>query len=143
MTDTTFDRSVLGFEAAKLLETLLERVDDTGQAQVPTTALLKASGLTQGALVRARTELTQHGLLRTEPGFSANGLRGANVYFVNTAALEATSSGVLGDEAGQNRTGIPQAILPPAGSQVRSDSDEGNQVRRGWFSRLFRRTHAS
>jgi hypothetical protein len=105
MTDVTFDRSVLGYEAGKLLEALLDRVDGAGRAQVPTTALLKASGLTQGALVRARTELTQRGLLRTEPGFSANGLRGRTY----TPSIFASWAAVLRTFQTTNRARTGQA----------------------------------
>lgn len=143
MTDTTFDRDVLGSEAAKLLEALLEHVGDEGQGQVSTATLVKASGLTQGGLVRARTELTQHGLLRTEPGFSANGLRGANVYLVNLAALGLASPQVSEGESDQNRTEISDADPSPAQSAVRTASSEQNQVRPGLFSRLFRRNRAA
>jgi hypothetical protein len=143
MTDATFDRSVLGYEAGKLLETLLDRVNDAGRAQVPTTVLLKASGLTQGALVRARTELTQRGLLRTEPGFSANGLRGANIYALDLRLLGGGSSDVPAGESGQNRTANPLSPATPAPSPSSAASSEGVGERRSLFSRLFRRDSSS
>jgi hypothetical protein len=143
MTDATFDRSVLGYEAGKLLEALLDRVDDAGRAQVPTTVLLKASGLTQGALVRARNELTQRGLLRTEPGFSANGLRGANIYALNLRLLGDGSSDVPDGESGQNRTGDLPSSTGPATSLDSATSTEGGEGRRGLLSRLFRRSSSS
>lgn len=66
MSENTYDRSALGHEAGKLLDALLKHVNEIGRAQVATSTLLKDSGLTQGALVRARAELTRNGLLRTE-----------------------------------------------------------------------------
>lgn len=143
MTDTTFDRSVLGSEAARLLEALLETVGDTGQAQVSTPVLLKASGLTQGAFVRARTELTRHGLLRSEPGFSANGLRGANVYTLNLAALGVTSSAVSGGESIQNRTSSGPVVPSPADPATSPASKGDDATKTGFFSRLFRRSKVS
>jgi hypothetical protein len=143
MTDVTFDRSILGYEAGKLLETLLDRVDGAGRAQVPTTALLKASGLTQGALVRARTELTQRGLLRTEPGFSVNGLRGANIYALDLRLLGGGSSDVPGGESGQNRTGDLPSSTTPATSSGSATSTEDGGARKGFLSRLFRRSPSS
>lgn len=92
MNENTFDRDSLGFEASKLLDVLLEHVDENGSAQVPTATLLEDSGLTQGALVRARSELTRQFVLRTQPGFSASGLRGANVYTLSRSVLAAPSS---------------------------------------------------
>lgn len=140
MTDTTFDRSSLGFEAVRLLEALLERADDAGRAQVPTTALLKASGLTQGSLMRARNELTRNGLLRTESGFSANGLRGANVYTLNLGALEPASTSISGGESGQKRTSEPQNEASPAASVVRDASSDEPPARTGFLARLLRRS---
>lgn len=101
MTDDIFDRSTLGREAGKLLETLLTHVNEIGRAQASSTALLKSSGLTQGALVRARSELVRSGLLRVEPGLSSSGLRGANVYVLNMAVLEPSSTEILEDETGR------------------------------------------
>lgn len=140
MSDTTFDRNILGSEAAKLLEVLLERADEAGRAQMPTTTLLKASGLTQGALVRARNALTQHGLLRTEPGFSTNGLRGANVYALNLVALGPTSTPVHEGESDQNRASEPQSAASPASSRLREASSEGQSPRKGFLARLLRRS---
>lgn len=143
MSDMTFDRSILGSEAGKLLETLLERADETGKAQVPTTALLKASGLTQGALMRARNELTRNSLLRTEPGYSANGLRGANVYALNLGLLERTSTSIPGSESGQNRAGEVQSATSSAASTVQGDSEAGQSPRKGFLGRMFRRSRTS
>lgn len=143
MSDTTFDRSILGFEAARLLETLLERAGEDGRAQISTAALQKASGLTQGALIRARTELTQHGLLRTESGFSANGLRGANVYSLDLVALGPVSSVLPDGEPVQNRTHEASVTPLPGASELRSASEGGDRARSGFFSRLFRRSRAS
>lgn len=85
-TEHTPDRIAFGHEAQRLLAALLER-EEEGRVQISTPHLLKATGLTQGALIRARTELTQNSLLRTETGFSSSGLRGANVYILNLEAL--------------------------------------------------------
>lgn len=140
MSNTTFDRNILGSEATKLLEALLERADEVGRAQVPTTALLKASGLTQGALVRARNALTQHGLMRTEPGFSANGLQGANVYILSDGLLAPSSTSIPEGESGQNRASEPQKTAPPAPSGLRVASSGEPSARKGFLVRLFRRS---
>src|SRR5690606_41398213 len=103
MGENIFDRSVLGSEATKLLDVLLDHVNEIGRAQVATSTLQKESGLTQRALVRARTELTQASLLRTEPGFSPSGLRGANVYVLNMTPLEPAS--IQTSEAEPGRVG--------------------------------------
>ena len=121
MDASTFDRNSLGFEAAKLLDVLLEHVNEIGRAQVPTYALLKETGLTQGALVRARSELTRESLLRTEPGFSSSGLRGANVYVLNMTVLDPPSEelpepGSLEGEAEEPSAGLPDpdGVMEPA-----------------------------
>lgn len=87
MTTSAFDRSALSHEARKLLEALLG-ASDIGRAQIPASRLREDSGLTEGALIRARSELTRNKLLRTEPGVSANGLRGANVYVLDMLTLD-------------------------------------------------------
>lgn len=138
MTDTTFDRSTLGFEAVQLLETLLARADSDGKAQISTAALLKESGLAQGGLVRARTELIQRQLLRVERGYSSSGLRGANIYHLS-AEVTARSSAGTGGESVQNRTEEEGALVPPAASPVRGDSEVPREGRRGLLSRLFGR----
>lgn len=140
MSDTTFDRTALGFEAGALLDVLLGRVDDTGRAQIPTTDLVKGSKLTQGGLTRARTELTRQGLLRTETGYSANGLRGANVYVLDLALLGPVSVSDSQGESGQNWTDKPTDVVSPANLPVRGSSKEENQVRAGWWSRVLRRS---
>ncbi|AYD81273.1 hypothetical protein SEA_KELA_105 [Streptomyces phage Kela] len=137
MGENIFDRSVLSSEATKLLDVLLDHVNEIGRAQVATSTLLKESGLTQGALVRARTELTQASLLRTEPGFSSSGLRGANVYVLNMTTIEPASvqdseveSGRIGaqdrDVAGQKESGDVQAA-----------SGRHRGERKGFWKRLF------
>jgi hypothetical protein len=55
--------------------------------------------------------LASHGLLRTEPGFSPNGLRGANVYVLNIAVLEVDGES---DELDQNETNVQPEAAPPA-----------------------------
>lgn len=87
MDSHTTDRSVLSSEAGKLLQVLLA-ADETGRVQISTKHLMRESGLTEGALMRARDELTRSDLLRIEPGFRANGLRGANFYVLNMLALD-------------------------------------------------------
>jgi hypothetical protein len=128
MNENIFNGSALGGEARKLLEALLKHVNEIGRAQVPTTVLLNDTGLTQGALVRARNELTQRKLLRTEPGFSASGLRGANVYVLNMTTLEPPLEEVPEGESGQMRSDdsvVPDQQLPdgvaPASGRHRSD----------------------
>lgn len=112
MSENTFDRSSLGFEAVKLLEILLEHVNEIGRAQVPTSVLLKKSGLTQGALVRGRAELTRQSLLRVEPGFSSSGLRGANVYVLNMLAVEPSSTPSRGDGSLEGNPEEPSGDVP-------------------------------
>lgn len=138
MTHTTFDRSTLGFEAAKLLETLQDRADSEGKAQVSTAVLLKESGLAQGSLVRARTELIQKQLLHVEKGYSSSGLRGANVYCLS-AVVTARSSAENEGESVQNRADGEDATASSAPSPVREGSETSGEGRRGLLSRLFRR----
>lgn len=137
MSEGTFDRNALSGEAGRLLDALLLHVGETGRAQVSTSALLGDSGLTQGALMRARTELNQFGLLRTEPGFSASGLRGANVYVLNVAVIEPPSSPILEDETG--RTGVdgsPVAAHPVSG-EVPAPSGRHRTGRKTLWRRVF------
>jgi hypothetical protein len=143
MNENTFDRNVLSSEAGKLLKALLGQVNEIGRAQVPTTVLLKESGLTQGALVRARTELTQQGLLRTEPGFSSSGLRGANVYVLNMPVLDPPSSDVLEDEIGRTPAEDSIAAAHPVSGEVPAPSGRHRSDRQGVWSKLFRRGGSS
>lgn len=143
MSDMMFDRRMLGFEAATLLDVLLKHIDAIGRVQIPAATLAAETGLTQGALTRARTELMRHCLLRTEPGTSATGLRVANIYVLNLCVLEPPSTLVLEDESGQNETGEPGEGSRPASMPVRGDSSEGGPARRGVWARLFRRGRAS
>lgn len=139
MSEATFDRTTLGNEAHRLLEALLTYVGEDGRAQVGTAALQEASGLTQGGLVRARNELTQHRLLCTETGYSANGLRGANVYILSLLVLGSASTEVPEGESGQNGTGDPLSELAPALTSVLEASSESASPRRGFLDRVFRR----
>lgn len=136
MSQNAFDRTVLGYEGAKLLEALLGHVNEAGRAQVSTSELLSGSGLTQGAFIRGRTELSQHGLLRTEPGFSPNGLRGANVYVLNMTALES-------DEPDQNGTAVPSGAASPAETSDSVPSGRGRASRKGVRSWLPWRSRSS
>lgn len=130
MNEGTFDRDSLGFEAAKLLDVLLEHVDDDGRAQIPTATLLEESGLTQGALIRARTELTREVLLRTEPGFSASGLRGANVYVLNMTVLDPPSETVRTAGTLEAEPEEPSTALPD--SEAQASMGHRKPKRRGW-----------
>lgn len=139
MSDVTFDRSVLGFEAALLLETLLDNVNAAGQAQMSNAALMEGSGLKQGPLIRARTELIANGLLRIEPSIAPNGLRGPNVYHLDMPSLRPVSRPVPGGESGQNQTEQPSKEPPPAVQAVRGSSADSGEERRGFLGRLLRR----
>lgn len=130
MGENTFDRSVLGFEAAKLLEILLEHVNESGRAQVASSDLLGKSGLTQGALVRARAELVREGLLRVEPGFSASGLRGANVYALNLTVIEPPSARLPDLGTSKESAEEPSVQLP--GQEDGSSKDHRKPKRRSW-----------
>lgn len=143
MADNTFDRNVLSSEAGKLLTTLLGHVNEIGRAQVPTTSLLKESGLTQGALVRARNELTQHSLLRTEPGFSSSGLRGANVYVLNMTVIEPPSTDVLEGETGRTMSDDSDEPGHLVSGEVPAPSGRHRSERSSLWGRLFRRGGAS
>ncbi|AXH66267.1 hypothetical protein SEA_SATIS_106 [Streptomyces phage Satis] len=137
MSEPTFDRNVLSNEAGRLLTALLGQINEIGRAQVGTAVLLKESGLTQGALVRARTELTQQGLLRTEPGFSSSGLRGANVYVLNMTVLDPPSASILEDETG--RTDADDSSTPghPVSGEVPAPSGRHRSDRPSLWSRLL------
>lgn len=134
MGESIFDRSALGHEAGKLLNVLLDHVNEIGRAQVASSALLKETGLTQGALVRARGELTRSGLLRVEPGFSGSGLRGANVYVLNMTAIEPPSTSILEDETGRIDTENPVMPDPEVPDSVSAPSGR-HRVERGTFWR--------
>lgn len=127
----TFDRSALGHEAARLLEDLLGRVNEVGRTQVPTSTLLGSTKLTQGGLMRARNELTRHQLLRTEPGFSDNGLRGPNVYVLNMCALE---------EPREQEPELPRVPEQRSASEeVLPGSSGPRHAKRGWLRTLLGR----
>lgn len=143
MSENTYDRSALGYEAGKLLDALLKHVNEIGRAQVPTSTLLKDSGLTQGALVRARTELTRNGLLRTEPGFSATGLRGANVYVLNMTAIEPPSEPILEDETGRIEADDSDAAGHQVSGEVPAPSGRHRSERKGFLRSLFRGSRSS
>lgn len=131
-----FDRSVLSGSAARLLDVLLEFADAQGRTQVPTSTLAGRTGLTQGGLMQARNELTRHGLLRTEPGFSANGLRGPNVYRLNLGELAPASSASSADESGRSEASLPARR---SGGEDLPESSRGRRARPGRFRSLFRR----
>lgn len=137
MSERIFDRKVLSREAGKLLDVLLEHVNEIGRAQVATSALLKETGLTQGALVRARTELTQQALLRTEPGFSASGLKGANVYVLNMTALEPASESDSEDETGRITAEEPVGAGHLVSGEVPAPSGRHRSERKGFLRRFF------
>lgn len=137
MSERIFDRKVLSQEAGKLLDVLLEHVNEIGRAQVASSALLKETGLTQGALVRARTELTQQALLRTEPGFSASGLKGANVYVLNMTALEPASTPNPEDETGRIKAEEPVGAGHLVSGEVPAPSGRHRSERKGLLRRIF------
>jgi hypothetical protein len=127
----TFDRSVLGHEAVRLLEELLKRVNEVGRTQVPTSVLLGSTKLTQGGLTRARGELVRHQLLRTEPGFSANGLRGPNVYVLNMCLLEPPCAEDPVEPVVPEQRSAPEEVLPA--------SSGPRHARKGWLRSLLSR----
>lgn len=138
--DHGFDRSLLSAEAHALLEVLERFADPDGRTQVPVSVLLGNTGLTQGALLRARGELTRHGLLRTQPGFAANGRRGPNVYTLNRPALESPSGASPaseGGESGQSETTGTFALPGPAVEEV-PELPRRRHARPNWFARLLR-----
>lgn len=143
MGENTYDRSSLGHEAVKLLDALLTHADELGRAQVALTTLLKESRLTQGGLVRARSELTRNGLLRTEPGFSSTGLRGANVYLLNTIAIERPSGEILEDETGRIEANDPDAAGHLVSGEVPAPSGRHRSDRKGFLRGLFRGSRSS
>lgn len=143
MDGNLFDRSTLSNEATKLLDVLLEHVSESGQLQVSSSRLLRESGLTQGALVRARGELTREGLLRTKPGFSSSGLRGANVYVLDLSVLGPASGHILEDEIGRIDAEDPDAVTPPPSGEGATPSGRHRSERKGWWKKFFGRTQAS
>lgn len=143
MTGASFDRNILGFEAAKLLETLLKRAGSDGRAQVSAADLRADSGLSPGALTRARTKLVERGLVRVEPSFSANGLRGANIYILDLTALRPTSSEVSEGESGQKRTEGVRAPSRPGDSEVRAAPVGKSRYWKDLLTRLLRRSRSS
>jgi hypothetical protein len=143
MSESIFDRSALGHEAGKLLDALLDHVNEIGRAQVSSTALLKDTGLTQGALVRARSELLRSGVLRVEPGFSGSGLRGANVYVLNMTAIEPPSTTVPGDETGRTDADDSDAAAQPVSGEVPAPSGRHRQERGGLWRRFLGRSSSS
>lgn len=131
----TPDRSALSGEARKLLEALLKR-QRGGRAQLSAAQLLEVTGLTRGALLRARAELTRNGLMRTESGFSAVGLRDSNVYVLNMGLFpsEGTSEVEAPSTSGsQPSLLVEEPELLPA---------QRRPERRG-FRGLFRRSGSS
>jgi hypothetical protein len=130
MGENIFDRSVLGFEAAKLLKVLLEHVNEIGRAQVASSDLLRGSGLTQGALVRARAELVRESLLRVEPGFSASGLRGANVYVLNMTVIDPPSMRAAHPGTLEEGAEEPSVHLPDP--EDAASKDHRKPKRRSW-----------
>lgn len=136
MSESIFDRGALGHEAGKLLDALLNHVNEIGRVQVASSVLLKETGLTQGALVRGRAELVRSGLLRVEPGFSGSGLRGANVYVLNMTAIEPPSKQILEDETGRTDTEEPDSPDHEVPGAVSTPSGR-HRVERGRFWRRF------
>jgi hypothetical protein len=143
MGEGIFDRNALSPEAAQLLEILLRHTDEIGRAQISTTALLRDSGLPQSALTRAREELSSQSLLCVEPGYSARGLRGANVYVLNLGALEPPSDISSTGESGENVTEGTASAASPADPGSSVEFARPTSGRKGWWARLFRRAEAS
>lgn len=134
MTTSAFDRTVLSYEAKKLLEVLLD-ASDIGRAQISASRLRKDSGLTEGALIRARSELTRNRLLRTEPGLSANGLRGANVYVLDMMTLDPPQESKASDPTPTEP--VAEGVLEVP-EEVPEPSVPHRSKRRGFLG-LFRR----
>lgn len=143
MSENIFDRSILSGEAGKLLDALLRHVNEVGRVQVASSILLKQSGLTQGALVRARSELTRANLLRTEPGFSSSGLRGANVYVLNMLAIEPPSEQNSEGETGRIETEEPDEPAHMVSGEVPAPSGRHRSERKGIWKKVFGRTQTS
>ena len=143
MSEGTFDRTALGSEAGALLEALLDLADDEGRTQASIGTLMKASGLTEAALARARSMLTQNLLLRTEPGYSSSGRRGANIYTLSRAVLEPAFPDIMEGESGQTGTGEASLTLAPAVPPVPEGSRHRKVEAPGFWSRLFRNSKAS
>lgn len=132
MSDAPFDRNLLSREASWILEALLGRADDRGEVQISTSVLASVSGLSQGALARGRSELVSHLLLREAKGYSANGLRGANVYTLNLLLLNPPSVPNPAGEPGRHRKlKAAQDVAPE------EHSDDG--AKRGLWARLLHR----
>jgi hypothetical protein len=143
MSENVFDRSVLSGEAGRLLDCLLNHVNETGRAQVSASDLLMESGLTQGALVRGRAELAHAGLLRIERGFSPSGLRGANVYVLNLTAIKPSSTHFQADEIGRmdaDELDVPGHLVS---GEVPAPSSGHRGERKGFWKGLFGRSASS
>lgn len=143
MSENVFDRGALSSEAGKVLDALLTHVNEIGRAQVSTSDLLKGSGLTQGALVRGRAELTRAGLLRTERGFSSSGLRGANVYVLNMTVIEPPSIPFQEDETGRMEADEPETPGHLVSREVPAPSGGHRGARKGFWKGLFNRSASS
>lgn len=137
MSANAFDRTALSNEAEKLLDALLVHVNEIGRAQIPSSVLSKESGLTQGAMLRARAELTRACLLRTEPGFSSSGLRGANVYVLNMPVIEPSSTAILEDETGRIDTDEPESAGHLVSGEVPAPSGRHRSDRKPFWKRLL------
>jgi hypothetical protein len=109
----TFHPDGLGEDASRLLLVLLSRIDDTRCTQVPTSVLMGAARLTQGSMLRARSELEERGLLWVEPGYSRSGLRGPNVYRLSESLPGNDSPASTEGESGQNETDAPTVTPLP------------------------------
>lgn len=143
MNANAFDRTTLSNEAARLLDALLVHVNEIGRTQTPSSVLLKESGLTQGALVRARGELTRAALLRTEPGFSSSGLRGANVYVLNMAVIEPPSTEIPESESGRTPTMEDDGSIHPTSGEVPAPSGRHRSDRKSFWKKFFGGTASS
>lgn len=143
MSANAFDRTALSNEAVRLLDALLAHVNEIGRAQIPSSTLLKESGLTQGALVRARAELTRASLLRTEPGFSSSGLRGANVYVLNMTVIEPPSEPITEDESGRTGAGEDDGPAHLVSGEVPAPSGRHRVERKPFWKKFLGRSEPS
>ena len=143
MSENIHDRNALSSEAGKLLESLLKHAGESGRAQVATSVILKDSGLTQGALMRARSELVRNMLLRTEPGFSPSGLRGANVYVLNLPALGIDSRQILEDETGRTDADESGGAGHPTSGEVPAPYEGHRGTRKSFLRWPFRGSRSS
>lgn len=143
MSEATSDLTALGNEARTLLEALKQDANDDGRVQLSLAALTKRSGLTQGALVRARSELTRNLLIKVEKGYSNNGRRGANVYVLSKSLFEPVSLAPMEGESGQSRAEELTVVPAPAVSLAPAPSKDPEATRSSIWSRMFRRKHAS